>query len=294
MLFLSINGQFNIFGNTGSLLETLDYTTSLFVYIEILFLVFTHLSIRIHEACSRLGDDVAHGPDVLSRLDAQLIVDIHVLVLIHKRLGHKGRIGPLSHGRQIQIRLDGLAGRELHERLLAARLDALGPHALAHNDADVGQLALHGTGRRVAPDESLGRRQQDDLLVLELEANLAGELDARGTAAGNDNVRRRADALRRLVQARSALLVGAGGLPRHAGVEAVGARGEHEVVVAHGAGGGTGGTEHADRLGRRVNAVGRPEDELDAPRGVLLQPRLDGREDLVILNDAGDDGPDGG
>lgn len=73
----------------------------------------------------------------------------------------------------------------------------------------------------------------------------------------------------------------------------MGARREDEVVVVEGSLAGAVGGLDPGRLGVRVDGGGGAEDELEVFFGVLGEAGFDGVEDLVVFDEAGDDGADG-
>lgn len=93
------------------------------------------------------------------------------------------------------------------------------------------------------------------------------------------------------MQGLDARLVGGRGFPRHRGRLAGRPCRDDEVVVCNGA--GVAGRREVDCFGGRVQACSFAEDEFYAVGGVLREPGLDGLQDLLIFEDAGDDGADG-
>lgn len=82
-------------------------------------------------------------------------------------------------------------------------------------------------------------------------------------------------------------------LPGHAVGGGARARGEDEVVVAQGLLLPVGGLDDS-RLGGRVEARCGGDDELEGVLWVGGEAGLDGVEELVVRDEAGDDGADGG
>ena len=256
-----------------------------------------HLLVREHKARPRQRHNIARCPHVLGLLEPEKLIHIRILALIQQARIQKVRVRRQAHGRQVQVRGDHVAAGKAHlGPAVGQRPRRLDARVLAHLHAQLGNLPLDAGGNRVAAQDLGPVRQQDHLLVLVLEADLGAALDARRAGAGDHHVLGGADALGRLVQQLERLLVRARRLPGH-GVVArergrAGAGREDEVVVRERLVAGRG--RDLGRLGGRVDARGGADDELEGLGRVLLEARLDGVEDLVVLDLAGDDGAGGG
>ncbi|KND92891.1 hypothetical protein TOPH_02189 [Tolypocladium ophioglossoides CBS 100239] len=254
-------------------------------------------------ARSRLGHDIADGPDVLRGAHAHILVDVDIPPLVEEIRRQERRVGHEARRREVQVCEQLLAARQHHPRLAAiaiaiaiaiAGVDLVRPDALPHVDAELAELALDAAGRGVAADELRAGVEQDDRLGGELVLDLRRDLDAGRAAARDDDVRRGADARGGGVQAGNELVVRAGRLPGHARLRGVGARRDDEVVIRDAPLAVRSRRRDAHRLGQRVEPRRGAEDELDAAGGVLRQPRRDGLQELLVLDDAGDDGAHGG
>lgn len=209
--------------------------------------------------------------------------------------GHVLGVGHEAHGGQVEVRRDDLAALEDDVGLGGVRRRGAGGFdagAVLDGDVELLELVGGGRGRDVAVDELVAGADEDDLLGLAvLVAELAGELDARGARAGDDDVGGGLDLVRGGVEEGDGLLVAAVGLPGDVVAGGAGARGEDELVVGDGALAGGGGD--ADRLGVKVGGLGGADDQLVALGGVLLQGIGDGLEEVLVCVLAGDDGADG-
>ena len=174
---------------------------------------------------------------------------------------------------------------QLHLRLAVRHLlHAFGPGLLLDFHAQLEQFSLDRSSDPVTSDNVLIRAQKHNGLVLELKLDLSGKLHARGTRAGDDNVRGLANALGGAVKRRDELLIGVGCLPGHTGIGGPGACSQDKVIVSDGAGSST--RCHVDCFGALVHIRSLALDEFGAADRILLQAGLNWLQDVLILNDA--------
>jgi len=252
-----------------------------------------YLLVRLHEGSPGLRNHIATCPNILQALDLIEVIHINVL-LLRQQLGvQKLRIRPQPHGRQVEVGNNLLAPGEQDLRLaIRQRLGTLDAGVLLHLHAQLGDLTLHPRRNGIPGQQLIVGREEHHLLVLALVGNLGARLASRRPRPGHDDVRGLLDPLGGLVQQALYLLEGALGLPRGIVVGGPGPRGEDEVVVRD---------RRLSRrgldpglFGVRVDARGGADDKLERLLRVLREAGFDGVEDLGVLDEARNDGADGG
>lgn len=247
----------------------------------------THLRLDLNGAVRPVAD-IAQRPGVWDAPDAHLLIDGDESRLRQQSGREIVGVGDEACGRQVKVGDNGLAvGQHQSGAAIGLALRSDDPGAPPNADAEPGKLPFEAGGGRMSADEVIAGGEQVHLLVPELVAQLASQLNTRGAGAGDDDVRSGLDPAGEVVQRLQGLLVRAVCLPRHVLVDGARARGQHEVVVRDGP------TGHGCRLGRRVERRDGADDELNAFPRVTREALGDGAQDASVVDLARDDGPHG-
>jgi hypothetical protein len=229
-------------------------------------------------------DDVADGPDVGCVLDAEVLVDDGVALLVEEVVGDVLAVGQHADGGDVQVHDLGLAvaegelGLALGGRLGVGDLDALddldvhrAEHLLgAFGDAD---------GEAVGAELSSGRDQGDLLGLPVFEAEFSSGFNARWSCpTQHDGLGRLNPGLMLVKDVLGGLVTSKGGLPRRLG-DGPGARGEDQDIVVLLRLARSGCDGHLFGFG--VELGRSAEDEFKGAFWVLLKTRLDFSKDLA-------------